>query len=239
MKNELKNADNKNKITNGDLYFFEQEIIGIITGLSQAHCSELPHAKAVRLSCIVTSKCLNRKNLESISKQSKNRGGKMNEKLAKIIMGSERDFDFCKKIGVVLELFKIPHEYRVASAHKTPNKVLEIMNEDKEDVNLVYITVAGRSNALSGFIDANTYRPVIACPPYSDKFAGADIFSSLRMPSGSGLATVLEPEAAAILAAKILAIGDKELAQQIEDYQKELKEKIYNADKAVRSHGQR
>jgi phosphoribosylaminoimidazole carboxylase PurE protein len=163
----------------------------------------------------------------------------MNKKLVKIIMGSERDFEFCKKIGAVFEVYGIPYEYRVASAHKTPNKVLEIMNEDKEDVNLVYITVAGRSNALSGFIDANTYRPVIACPPYSDKFAGADIFSSLRMPSGSGLATVLEPEAAAILAAKILAVGDTELARTIESYQKELKEKLYKADEAVRSHGQR
>ena len=163
----------------------------------------------------------------------------MSEKFVKIIMGSERDLEFCKKIGTVLEIFAIPYEYRIASAHKTPNKVLEILNEDDGDLNLVYVTVAGRSNALSGFLDANTYRPVIACPPYSDKFAGVDIFSSLRMPSGSGLATVLEPETAAILAAKILAFGDKELIGKIENYQKELKEKIYKADEAVRTHGQR
>lgn len=163
----------------------------------------------------------------------------MNERLVKIIMGSEKDFEFCKKIGTVLELFGIKYEFRVASAHKTPKKVFEIMNEDKKDMNLVYITVAGRSNALSGFVDANTYRPVIACPPYSDKFAGADIFSSLRMPSGSGLATVLEPEAAAILAAKILAIDDEELAQKIKDRQNELKEMIDKADDKVKAYGQR
>ena len=163
----------------------------------------------------------------------------MNDKLVKIIMGSERDFEFCKKIGAVLELYNIPYEYRVASAHKTPDKVLEILNEDKKVLNLVYITVAGRSNALSGVLDANTYRTVIACPPYSDKFAGADIFSSLRMPSGSGLATVLEPETAAILAVKILAINDQELARKIVKHQKELKEEIYKADADVRSHGQR
>lgn len=163
----------------------------------------------------------------------------MNERLVKIIMGSEKDFEFCKKIGSVLELYGIKFEYRVASAHKTPKKVIEIMNEDKKDINLVYITVAGRSNALSGFIDANTYRPVIACPPYSDKFAGADIFSSLRMPSGSGLATVLEPEAAAILAAKILAIEDEELAEKIKDRQNKLKEMIDKADDKVKTYGQR
>jgi 5-(carboxyamino)imidazole ribonucleotide mutase len=163
----------------------------------------------------------------------------MNEKLVKIIMGSEKDFEFCKKIGAVLELYGIKYKYRVASAHKTPKKVLEVMNEDKKDLNLVYITVAGRSNALSGFVDANTYRPVIACPPYSDKFAGVDIFSSLRMPSGSGLATVLEPEAAAILAAKILAIEDEELAKKIKERQKKLKEIIDTADEKVKTYGQR
>jgi 5-(carboxyamino)imidazole ribonucleotide mutase len=163
----------------------------------------------------------------------------MNEKLVKIIMGSEKDFEFCKKIGAVLELYEIKYEYRVASAHKTPNKVLELMKEDRKDINLVYITVAGRSNALSGFVDANTCRPVIACPPYSDKFAGVDIFSSLRMPSGSGLATVLEPEAAAILAAKILAIAADEIAEKIEKRQNELKDIINKADEKVKTYGQR
>jgi 5-(carboxyamino)imidazole ribonucleotide mutase len=139
----------------------------------------------------------------------------------------------------VLELYEIAYEYRVASAHKTPKKVLEIIQEDKKDINLVYITVAGRSNALSGFVDANTYRPVIACPPYSDKFAGVDVFSSLRMPSGSGLATVLEPEAAAILAAKILAIEYQELAKKIEERQNKLKKLIDSADEKVKTYGQR
>ena len=54
----------------------------------------------------------------------------------------------------------------------------------------VYITVAGRSNALSGMADANVTAPVIACPPYSDKYGGADLYSSLRMPSGVAPAVV-------------------------------------------------
>ena len=63
----------------------------------------------------------------------------MNEKLVKIIMGSERDFEFCKKIGAVLEeSFKISYEYRVASAHKTPNKVLEIMKKVQPDVVITF-----------------------------------------------------------------------------------------------------
>jgi 5-(carboxyamino)imidazole ribonucleotide mutase len=162
----------------------------------------------------------------------------MSKTKVKIIMGSEGDFEFCKKIGKVLDKYEISYEYRVASAHKTPEKVLEILKEDKEET-LVYITVAGRSNALSGFVDFNTHRPVIACPPYSDKFAGADIFSSLRMPSGSGALTVIEPEAAAIAATKILGLKDERLTKKVKQSQKELKEKVQKSDKEVSKHRKR
>jgi len=161
----------------------------------------------------------------------------MSKNLVKVIMGSGSDFDFCQKIGDSLEEYKIPYQYRVASAHKTPEKVLQILEEDKKELNLVYITVAGRSNALSGFVDANTHRPVIACPPYSDKFAGADIFSSLRMPSGSGLTTLLDPKAAATAAAKILALSDAAVAEKIKTQRKKLKEKVEQQDKEVKKNG--
>lgn len=103
---------------------------------------------------------------------------------------------------------------RVASAHKTPLKCYELIKEYEKE-NVVFITVAGRSNALSGFTDAQTFCPVIARPPYSDKFAGVDIFSSLRMPSGVCPMVVLEPEQAALAAAKILALSDEGLQQKI------------------------
>jgi 5-(carboxyamino)imidazole ribonucleotide mutase len=159
------------------------------------------------------------------------------KKFVKIIMGSEKDFEYCKNIGNTLDRFEITYEYHVGSAHKTPEIVLEILNEDEKDLNLVYITVAGRSNALSAFVDYNTTRPVIACPPYSDKYGGADIFSSLRTPSGSGVITVLEPETAGIAAVKILGVNDKELIEKIEHHQKNLKEKISKADKEVKKYG--
>ncbi len=156
-----------------------------------------------------------------------------------IIMGSKSDFDFCKKIGSVLESFAVDHQYRVASAHKTPKKVLSIIQSDIDDVNLVYITTAGRSNALSGFIDSNTIRPVIACPVYSEKFSGADIFSSLRMPSGSGLMTVLEPEAAALAAIKILSLNDKALQIKLKQMQNEQQQAIELGDAEVVAYGKR
>jgi 5-(carboxyamino)imidazole ribonucleotide mutase len=155
------------------------------------------------------------------------------EKKVVIVMGSERDFEFCREIARHLKVLEVGYEFRVASAHKTPKKVLQILKEYEKE-RIVYVTVAGRSNALSAFVDANTTKPVIACPPYSEKFGGADIYSSLRTPSGIGSVVTIEPEGAAIAAAKIFAMEDKELAERIKDYQLAKKEQIEKADESVK-----
>jgi len=149
-----------------------------------------------------------------------------------IIMGSARDLDFSRKIETTVKKFGVDCELRIASAHKTPEKVKKIIEENKEK-EIVYITVAGRSNALSGFVDANTDKPVIAAPPYSDKFGGADIFSSLRMPSGVAPLVVLEAEQAALGAVKILALGNKKLQEKICEYQEMYKQEIEKEDKKI------
>ena len=148
---------------------------------------------------------------------------------AVIIMGSERDLEYCREISKTLKTLTVDYEFRVASAHKTPAKVLDVLAEfETQDV--VYITVAGRSNALSAFVDSNTTKPVIACPPYSDKFGGVDIYSSLRVPSGIGSLVTIEAEGAAIAAAKILALEDKQLEREVRKYQTEKRKDIEKAD---------
>jgi len=151
-----------------------------------------------------------------------------------IIMGSKGDLSHSQKISETLKRLELPSVLRVASAHKVPLKVLEIIKE-YETEEVVFITVAGRSNALSAFVDTHTTKPVIACPPYGDKFAGADIFSSLRMPSGVCPMVVLEPEQAALAAVKVLAIANKDLQQKIKEYQEEKREEIEKADKEVQN----
>src|SRR5512137_481910 len=136
---------------------------------------------------------------------------------AVIVMGSERDLDFSREIAKYLKLLGVNYVFRVASAHKTPEKVLEVIKEFESE-KTVYITVAGRSNALSAFVDANSSKPVIACPPYSEKYGGVDVFSSLRVPSGIGSVLTIEPEGAAIAAAKIFALNNKELEIRLKDY---------------------
>ncbi|NIO38598.1 5-(carboxyamino)imidazole ribonucleotide mutase [Candidatus Bathyarchaeota archaeon] len=149
-----------------------------------------------------------------------------------LIMGSKKDLDFSREIANHLKTFKLDCQFRVASAHKTPEKVLKILKEYEKE-KIIYITVAGRSNALSAFVDANTTKPVIACPPYSERFGGVDIYSTLRVPSGIGLLATIEPEAAAIAAAKILALEDQELANKLQQYQMSKREQIEKADRSV------
>ena len=151
-----------------------------------------------------------------------------------IIMGSKQDLNHAKKIEDFLKIFEVECVLRIASAHKTPLKVLEIIKEYEKD-NVVFITIAGRSNALSGFVDTNTSKPVIACPPYSEKFSGVDLFSSLRMPSGVSPMVVLEPENAALASIKILAIKDENLKKKIVEYQNNKKEEIIQNDKELKN----
>src|SRR4051794_13385497 len=102
-----------------------------------------------------------------------------------IILGSKADLGHARAITTLLDTFDIPHETRIASAHKATRYLLDLLTEyESSGRALVYITVAGRSNALSGVVDANVTSPVIACPPPSSSFGGMDILSSLRMPSG-------------------------------------------------------
>ena len=159
----------------------------------------------------------------------------MNEnELVIILMGSSSDQPHVDKITQTLDVLKISHITRVASAHKTPQRLLAIINTyEKLEARKVYITVAGRSNALSGMVDAQVNTPVIACPPTSSSFGGADIYSSLRMPSGVCPMVVLEPANAALAAGKILGLVNEALAKRISEKQNQFAEKVNQADKAL------
>jgi 5-(carboxyamino)imidazole ribonucleotide mutase len=155
--------------------------------------------------------------------------------LVVVIMGSPGDAEFGEKITQALDNLGIPREARVASAHKAPRYVLEMLEAYEADPQpKVYITVAGRSNALSGLVDAQVSAPVIACPPYADKFAGNDVYSSLRMPSGVAPAVVLEPQNAALLAAKILGLADPGLRAKVAEEQEKQRQRLLEADAALR-----
>lgn len=151
--------------------------------------------------------------------------------LVVIVMGSPADAPHAARIAEAAAAFGIEVVTRIGSAHRTPEHVLGLLREyDAQARPVVFVTVAGRSNALSGFADPSVLAPVIACPPPGDP---VDVWSSLRMPPGVGCATVLEPANAALMAAKVLAVADPGLASRVRAYQAAQRARILDADREV------
>ena len=122
-------------------------------------------------------------------------------------MGSISDEHHAKKITDKLDEYGISWEQHAASAHKQPLKVLEILNDNKDKENIVYITIAGRSNALSGFVAANSKFPTLGCPPFSDKSDMlVNIHSTLQMPSNTPVLTVIDPGNCALAVKRIFGV---------------------------------
>ena len=122
-------------------------------------------------------------------------------------MGSTSDEPHAKKITEKLDKYNIEWEQHAASAHKQPLKVLEILEVNKNKQNIIYITIAGRSNALSGFVAANSEFPTIGCPPFSDKSDMlVNIHSTLQMPSQTPVLTVIDPGNCALAVKRIFGV---------------------------------
>jgi 5-(carboxyamino)imidazole ribonucleotide mutase len=124
-----------------------------------------------------------------------------------IIMGSSSDEPHAQKITDNLDAASIQWEQHVASAHKQPRKVLKILEDNTTEQSVVYVTIAGRSNALSGFVGANSEFPTIACPPFADKTDMlVNIHSTLQMPSKTPVLTVLDPGNCALAIQRIFKV---------------------------------
>lgn len=136
-----------------------------------------------------------------------------------IIAGSESDRELVKKVEEVLDEFEVEYESHVASAHRTPEKLKEIVEASDSDV---FIGIAGLSAALPGAIASCTVKPVIGLPR-DVKLSGLDSFLSMtQMPPGVPVATVGVDNAknAAFLALEIIAVGDESLKNRLEEYRK-------------------
>jgi phosphoribosylaminoimidazole carboxylase / phosphoribosylaminoimidazole-succinocarboxamide synthase len=158
----------------------------------------------------VTSSALEevKRNFEWVSKQLDDILPK-NDHLVVIIMGSASDKEHCQKIAKHCRDLGLNVEMRVSSAHKVTKGTLQIVSEYEGVINnLVFITVAGRSNGLGPVLSGNTTYPVINCPPVKGDNLNIDLWSSVNLPSGLGCATVIYPEAAALNAAQILGLSN-------------------------------
>lgn len=147
-----------------------------------------------------------------------------------VIMGSISDL---KVMNAALDFFKeqnIEVEVEIVSAHRTPEKMLAYAKTAKSKGLKVIIAAAGGAAHLPGMIAASTPLPVIGVPiKSSNSIDGWDsVLSILQMPGGVPVATVALDGAknAAILAAQILATSDAKIADQMEQYKKDLIKKV-------------
>ena len=148
-----------------------------------------------------------------------------------IVAGSGSDAKHVSAIKTAAASFGLDVIDRVASAHKTPEHAIAVLRQyDNDGVPTVFITVAGRSNALSAFADCVVLAPVIACPPPSDAFGGADIWSSLRLPSGVASTVVLDPGNAALAAAKMFGVTNPSVRAAVAAAQKAGADAVHAAD---------
>ena len=116
--------------------------------------------------------------------------------LVVILSGSIKDFQHVEKISKSLDEKHVQYVTHVASAHKNTKEVLNIIDryDNQNDNKIIWVTVAGKSNALSGVVAANSNYPVIACPKFDDKMdMMVNINSSLQCPSGVPVMTILDP----------------------------------------------
>lgn len=154
--------------------------------------------------------------------------------IVSIIMGSTSDLQLMQEAAKILEQFEIPYEINALSAHRTPEKVMELAKGASARGIKVFIAGAGGAAHLPGVVAALTPCPVIGVPiKSSNSIDGWDsVLSILQMPGGIPVATVALNGAqnAGILAAQIIATGDEKLLQKIIDYKKSLKEKVLKAN---------
>ncbi|MGX8690546.1 MAG: 5-(carboxyamino)imidazole ribonucleotide mutase [Bacteroidaceae bacterium] len=152
--------------------------------------------------------------------------------IVSIIMGSTSDLPVMEKAAAFLDSIQIPFEMNALSAHRTPAAVEEFAKNAASRGIKVIIAAAGMAAALPGVIAANTNVPVIGVP-IKGMLDGLDaMLSIIQMPPGIPVATVGVNGAqnAAILAAQILAVSDKELAARLAAHKEGLKEKIEKAN---------
>jgi phosphoribosylaminoimidazole carboxylase PurE protein len=148
-----------------------------------------------------------------------------------ILMGSDSDAPVMQAAVDTLKEFGISSEMTVASAHRSPARVMRLVDEAPGRGVRIFIVGAGAAAHLGGVVAAHTILPVIGVPIDSSALKGLDaLLATVQMPPGVPVATMAigKPGAtnAAVFAAQILGVGDKAMAQKLVDYKKKLADKV-------------
>ncbi len=148
-----------------------------------------------------------------------------------LLMGSDSDLTTMSSALRVLRTLRVDCEVHVASAHRTPDRTMQIVRSAPERGVRVFIAGAGAAAHLAGFVAAHTTLPVLGVPLASSDLKGLDaLLATVQMPAGVPVGTLAIGEAgaanAAWLAASILALSDEALATRLGDARREMAEKV-------------
>jgi phosphoribosylamine---glycine ligase len=164
----------------------------------------------------------------------------MSEIAVLILMGSDSDGPVMHAVEEVLNELQVSSDMTVASAHRSPDRVMRLVREAPGRGVKVFVVGAGAAAHLAGVVAAHTTLPVIGVPIDSSSLQGMDaLLSTVQMPPGVPVATVSIGRAGAtnagVLAVQILALSDRALADRLTAYKKRLAEKVEAAAERLRS----
>ncbi len=148
-----------------------------------------------------------------------------------VIMGSSSDWNVMKEACAMLEVFNIPYDQKVVSAHRTPHMMVDFATNTRSNGYHVVIAGAGGAAHLPGMVASMTTLPVIGVPIESKSLKGLDsLLSIVQMPGGIPVATTAIGQAGAknagILAARMIGMTDQEVQRKLEVYEQSLVEKV-------------
>ena len=156
-----------------------------------------------------------------------------------ILMGSDSDLPRMRQCLSTLEALEVAYDIRVASAHRTPQRVMDIVSRSEEAGVQVFICAAGGAAHLAGAVAAHTTLPVIGVPLAVAPLGGVDaLYATVQMPPGLPVATVAVGDFGAhnagILAAQILAVGDAGLRERVKAHRISMRAKVMQKNAKMR-----
>lgn len=160
-----------------------------------------------------------------------------------ILMGSDSDWEVMSETATLLERFGVAHEARVSSAHRTPDRTLQIVREAEKKGCKVIIAGAGAAAHLAGVVAGHTLLPVIGIPLNATSLQGIDaLLATVQMPAGIPVASMAIGKAgasnAALFALQILASSSPEIARQLADYRRKMAQGVERKDERLQERRQ-
>jgi len=153
-----------------------------------------------------------------------------------IVMGSDSDTEAMSQAAAALDELRVPYEFTVASAHRSPERTKRVVTEAEKNGAAVFIAGAGMAAHLPGVIASLTTKPVIGVPLTGGELQGVDaLFAIVQMPPGIPVASVAIGGArnAGILAAQILATADADLAARLKQSRASMADAVAQKSKKI------